>query len=226
MQYTENYKFKKPDDDDIYDIGNENDNMDMIDTSLKSTLDKVADSISECIKSVNSKIEELTNYVNERINKMTTYVEEQVKNLTTYVDTNVEKLTTYVNDKVSSVVDKIESLVSSKVDEKMSSHTGDTNNPHKVTLTQVAGSNILPIVNGGTGMSSNPTLMTNLGTNSADYVFKNSPRPGVTGTLTVSNGGTGKSDYTSTNTDYEYRGIKIQSTVPTSVTAGCIVLVY
>lgn len=193
MQYTENYKFKKPDDDDIYDIGNENDNMDMIDTSLKSTLDKVADSISECLKTVSAKIEELTNYV---------------------------------NDKVASVVDKIESLVSSKVDEKMSSHTGDTNNPHKVTLTQVAGSNVLQVANGGTGMSSNPTLMTNLGTNSADYVFKTSPRPGVTGTLTVSNGGTGKSNYTSTNTDYEYRGIKFQTTIPTSVTAGCIVLVY
>ena len=32
MQYTNNYRFKKPDQDDAYDIQNENDNMDLIDT--------------------------------------------------------------------------------------------------------------------------------------------------------------------------------------------------
>ena len=41
MQYTNNYKFKKPDQDDAYDIQNENDNMDLIDETLKNTVDNV-----------------------------------------------------------------------------------------------------------------------------------------------------------------------------------------
>lgn len=39
MQYTNNYKFEKPDQDDAYDIGNENDSMDLIDEALKNTVD-------------------------------------------------------------------------------------------------------------------------------------------------------------------------------------------
>ena len=41
MQYTDNYRFKKPDQDDAYDIQNENDNMDLIDETLKNTVDNV-----------------------------------------------------------------------------------------------------------------------------------------------------------------------------------------
>ena len=41
MKYTKNYQFKKPDSDDAYDIGNENDNMDLIDETLKNTVDNV-----------------------------------------------------------------------------------------------------------------------------------------------------------------------------------------
>ena len=41
MKYTKNYQFKKPDSDDAYYIQNENDNMDLIDSTLKNTVDNV-----------------------------------------------------------------------------------------------------------------------------------------------------------------------------------------
>ena len=41
MKYTKNYQFKKPDSDDACDIGNENDNMDLIDSTLKNIVDNV-----------------------------------------------------------------------------------------------------------------------------------------------------------------------------------------
>lgn len=46
---------------------------------------------------------------------------------------------------------------------------------------------------GGTGITSNPSMLTNLGSTSSANVFQSSPRPGVTGTLAVANGGTGGS---------------------------------
>lgn len=52
-------------------------------------------------------------------------------------------------------------------------------------------SGTLPIARGGTGLSSSPSLLTNLGSTSAADVMQASPRPGVTGTLPVANGGTG-----------------------------------
>lgn len=52
-------------------------------------------------------------------------------------------------------------------------------------------SGTLPIVRGGTGVTANPSMLTNLGSTNADTVFKAYPRPGVTGTLPIANGGTG-----------------------------------
>ncbi len=51
--------------------------------------------------------------------------------------------------------------------------------------------NVLDVAHGGTGMTSNPSVLVNLASTSADSAFKGSPRPGVTGTLPVANGGTG-----------------------------------
>ena len=67
MQYTENYNFKKPEDEDTYDIQNENDNMDSIDFSLKDTLDTVAERLASALAVVNEKVTEITNYVNEKV---------------------------------------------------------------------------------------------------------------------------------------------------------------
>ena len=49
----------------------------------------------------------------------------------------------------------------------------------------------LSVAHGGTGVTSNPSMLTNLASTSAASVFAASPRPGVTGTLPVTRGGTG-----------------------------------
>ena len=51
----------------------------------------------------------------------------------------------------------------------------------------------LPVANGGTGLTSNPSMLTNLGSTGAANVFASSPRPGITGVLGIANGGTGSS---------------------------------
>ena len=58
--------------------------------------------------------------------------------------------------------------------------------------TDVAG--ILPIANGGTGLTASPSMRVNLASTTAANVFQASPRPGVTGILPIANGGTGASD--------------------------------
>lgn len=63
---------------------------------------------------------------------------------------------------------------------------------------QTLGSQIItpvPVSAGGTGVNTNPSLLVNLGSGSADAVFQNTPRPGVTGILPVGNGGTGVTSY-------------------------------
>lgn len=52
-------------------------------------------------------------------------------------------------------------------------------------------SGTLAVARGGTGVTANPSMLTNLGSTSASSVFAASPRPGVTGTLPIANGGTG-----------------------------------
>lgn len=52
-------------------------------------------------------------------------------------------------------------------------------------------SGTLAVARGGTGVTSNPSMLTNLGSTTAASVFAASPRPGVTGTLPIANGGTG-----------------------------------
>lgn len=47
------------------------------------------------------------------------------------------------------------------------------------------------VASGGTGITSNPSLQVNLASGSAASVFASAPRPGVTGILPVSHGGTG-----------------------------------
>ena len=52
-------------------------------------------------------------------------------------------------------------------------------------------SGTLGTARGGTGITSNPSMLVNLGSTSASNVFATSPRPGVTGTLPLTRGGTG-----------------------------------
>ena len=77
-------------------------------------------------------------------------------------------------------------------------HLADKNNPHRVTRAQL-----------GAAATSH--------THSAADINS--------GTLAVARGGTGRNAKATSSTDYEFRAIKIQNTVPESVDAGCIVLV-
>ena len=49
----------------------------------------------------------------------------------------------------------------------------------------------LPIANGGTGLTSAPSMLVNLASTTATSPLQASPRPGVIGTLPIANGGTG-----------------------------------
>lgn len=51
----------------------------------------------------------------------------------------------------------------------------------------------VPVNKGGSGLTSNPSMLTNLASSAAAGIFQASPRPGVTGTLPIANGGTGAS---------------------------------
>lgn len=53
-------------------------------------------------------------------------------------------------------------------------------------------SGTLAVARGGTGVTSNPSMLVNLGSTTAASVFAASPKPGVTGTLPVAQGGTGQ----------------------------------
>ena len=58
-------------------------------------------------------------------------------------------------------------------------------------------SGTLSVARGGTGVTSNPSMLVNLASTTAASVFAASPRPGVTGTLPVNRGGTGRATLTS-----------------------------
>lgn len=72
------------------------------------------------------------------------------------------------------------------------------------------------------------TIRTNLGsTSSSSFDGTASITPGVTGTLSVSNGGTGQTSMTSTSyTSTLYRGIAMRTSAPSSLNNGTICLVY
>ena len=193
MKYTENYRFKKPDSDDAYDIQNENDNMDLIDSTLKNTVDNVDIEL-------NAALQEL-----------------------------------------QTAIANAQAILESLVDSKIATHTANKNNPHAVTLAQVlggGGSSVIPVANGGTGNSSVDTTPTQNSTkmvtsggvytalqNLTPASHKHNASDITSGTLGVARGGTGRSAKTTTSNEYEFRAIKVQNTVPTSVDTGCIVLV-
>ena len=66
---------------------------------------------------------------------------------------------------------------------------------------------ILPIANGGTGFSSEPSMRVNLSSPNAVSPFQASPRPGVEGTLPTSRGGTGRSKDNVPIKDIAYSGV-------------------
>ena len=65
----------------------------------------------------------------------------------------------------------------------------------------VMSTDVIDRAHGGTGknITSDPSMLVNLGSTSAASVFQSNPRPGVTGTLPASNGGTGRTDGKASN---------------------------
>ena len=79
------------------------------------------------------------------------------------------------------------------------SHIANKSNPHDVTVSQI-----------GAAASTH--------THSASDI--------TSGYFTIDRGGIGRTTKTVSSLDYEFRAIKLQSTIPTSIDTGCIVLVY
>lgn len=72
---------------------------------------------------------------------------------------------------------------------------------------------------GGTGITSNPSMLVNLGSTSSASVFTRSPRPGITGTLSISHGGTGATSASAARTALgacSSNIIMVSSTQPTN----------
>ena len=73
-------------------------------------------------------------------------------------------------------------------------------------------SGVLPVANGGSGLSSSPSMLINLGSTAAANVMQASPRPGVTGTLGVAHGGTGQTSVANIQAGKDGSGNTITST--------------
>lgn len=72
---------------------------------------------------------------------------------------------------------------------------------------------------GGTGITSNPSMLVNLGSTSSASVFTTSPRPGITGTLSITHGGTGATSASAARTALgacSSNIIMVSSTQPTN----------
>ena len=82
-------------------------------------------------------------------------------------------------------------------------------------------SGTLAVARGGTGVSSNPSMLVNLGSTSAASVFATSPKPGITGTLAIAHGGTGATSAASARSNIGAAAsdiIAVQSSQPSSST--------
>lgn len=87
-----------------------------------------------------------------------------------------------------------------------------------VTVTNIEGT--LPVSKGGTGVTSTPSLLTNLESTSASNPFASAPRPGVTGTLPISRGGTGATTAAAAKTALGISDTDTKVTQTASTTSG------
>lgn len=82
-------------------------------------------------------------------------------------------------------------------------------------------SGTLGTARGGTGINSNPSMLTNLSSVTPVNVFQSTPRPGVTGTLAITNGGTGATTASAARANLDAAAddvILIQNSQPSSST--------
>lgn len=107
--------------------------------------------------------------------------------------------------------------VTSNVQTQLNGKAASSHNHSAANIT----SGTLAVACGGTGITANPSMLTNLGSTSAASVFAASPRPGITGTLAVAHGGTGATSAASARSNIGAAAsdiIAVQSSQPTSST--------
>ena len=107
--------------------------------------------------------------------------------------------------------------VTSNVQEQLNDKAASSHNHSAANIT----SGTLAVARGGTGITSNPSMLTNLGSTSAAGVFQASPRPGITGTLAVAHGGTGATTAASARSNLGAAAsdiVVVQSSQPSSST--------
>ena len=107
--------------------------------------------------------------------------------------------------------------VTSNIQTQLNGKAASSHNHSVANIT----SGTLAVARGGTGITANPSMLTNLGSTSAASVFATSPRPGITGTLAVAHGGTGATSAASARSNLGAAAsdiIAVQSSQPTSST--------
>lgn len=92
-------------------------------------------------------------------------------------------------DGVTATKDEINFLdgVTSNIQTQLNGKAASTHNHSASDIT----SGTLGTARGGTGISVNPSMLVNLGSTTTANIFATSPRPGITGTLSILHGGTG-----------------------------------
>ena len=141
----------------------------------------------------------LTNYATEAyvsgaLNTKVDKVDGKYLSTNDYTSAEKTKLAGIATGANKTVVDSALSNTSTNPVQNKAVYTalsGKSDSDHKHAAGDIT-SGTLAIARGGTGVTSNPSMLTNLGSTTAASVFAASPRPGVTGTLPVANGGTGQ----------------------------------
>ena len=78
----------------------------------------------------------------------------------------------------------------------------------KASYTILTTKNTVTVAQGGTGLTASPSMLVNLGSTSAANILTASPRPGITGTLSLAHGGTGATSRAGAMTNVSFAGPK------------------